>query len=154
MIELKPGDNAPDFELLTDEGKTFRLSDARGKTVILFFYPQDDTPGCATECTQFRDHHTALADRGALIVGASPDGSRSHRRFREKYDLPFVLLCDEKHELAERYGAWVKKDHFEREHYGIERSTFVIDADGRIKCAYRKVRPDGHAEEILRLLGG
>lgn len=146
---LEPGDPAPAFALEADTGETVRLADLRGKAVVLYFYPKDDTSGCTKEACGFRDHLEEFAERGWTILGVSPDGVDSHREFKEKYDLNFRLLADPDHEVAEAYGAWGTKKMYGREYEGILRSTFLIDQDGRIARTYSKVKPAEHAEEIL-----
>lgn len=152
MIDV--GDPAPDFALASDRGDVVRLSDLKGTRVVLFFYPKDNTPGCTKEACGFRDSMPAIAQQNATVLGVSPDPVRSHERFRDKYELNFPLLADEDHSVAEAYGAWGKKKLYGREYEGIHRSTFVIGADGRIEKVYRKVRPEGHAEEVLAELAG
>ena len=152
MIDV--GDPAPDFALPSDRGDTVRLSDLKGRRVVLFFYPKDDTPGCTKEACGFRDAVPAIEARDATVLGVSPDPVRSHERFRDKYGLNFPLLADEDHRVAEAYGAWGKKKMYGREYYGILRSTFVIGTDGIIEKVFRKVKPAEHAEEILRELAG
>jgi peroxiredoxin Q/BCP len=151
MIEV--GDMAPEFALPSDSGDVVRLSELRGKRVVLFFYPKDDTSGCTKEACGFRDALPAISLRNALVFGVSPDPVRSHERFRDKYDLNFPLLADEDHAVAEAYGAWGLKKLYGREYRGILRSTFVVGEDGRIEKAYRKVKPAQHAEEVLADLG-
>jgi len=147
MIEV--GDLAPDFSLLSDSGEVVRLSELRGTRVILFFYPKDDTSGCTKEACGFRDAMPSIQERGATVLGVSPDPVRSHERFRDKYGLNFPLLADEEHRVADAYGAWGTKKLYGREYEGILRSTFLIGEDGRIEKAYRKVRPADHAEEVV-----
>lgn len=144
---------APDFALDTDGGDTVRLADLRGRRVVLYFYPKDDTSGCTKEACGFRDAKQDFDARDAVILGVSPDGVASHERFRDKYDLNFPLLADTDHSVAEAYGAWGKKKLYGREYEGVLRSTFLIGADGRIEKIYRKVRPDQHAGEVLAGLG-
>ena len=151
MIEV--GDMAPEFALPSDSGDVVRLSELRGTRVVLFFYPKDDTSGCTKEACGFRDAMPTISLLNATVLGVSPDPVRSHERFRDKYDLNFPLLADEDHVVAEMYGAWGLKKLYGREYTGVIRSTFVIGADGRIEQAYRKVRPAGHAEEVLADLG-
>ncbi|MDT8436516.1 MAG: thioredoxin-dependent thiol peroxidase [Gemmatimonadota bacterium] len=146
---LKAGEAAPEFELESDGGGTVRLADLRGRRVVLFFYPKDDTSGCTKEACGFRDSLAEFAGRDVAVLGVSPDGIASHDRFRDKYDLNFPLLSDPDHAVAEAYGAWGVKKMYGREYEGILRSTFVIGPDGRIEKAYPKVRPEGHAAEIL-----
>jgi peroxiredoxin Q/BCP len=147
MIEV--GDLAPDFSLPSDRGEVVRLSELRGTRVILFFYPKDDTSGCTKEACGFRDAMPSIQERGAMVLGVSPDPVRSHERFRDKYGLNFPLLADEEHRVADAYGAWGTKKLYGREYEGILRSTFLIGEDGRIEKAYRKVRPADHAEEVV-----
>ncbi len=142
-------DTAPDFELQADDGSTVKLSDYRGKKVVLYFYPKDDTPGCTTQACGIRDEWSAFRDRDAVVLGVSPDSVKSHVRFKEKYDLPFPLLADEDHQVAEAYGVWKPKKIFGKEVLGIERSTFVIDEDGQVASVFRKVKPGTHAELVL-----
>jgi len=151
MIEV--GDLAPDFSLPSDRGEVVRLSELRGTRVILFFYPKDDTSGCTKEACGFRDAMPAIQERGATVLGVSPDPVRSHERFRDKYGLNFPLLADEEHRVAVAYGAWGTKKMYGREYVGILRSTFLIGEDGRVEKAYRKVRPAEHAEEVVAELG-
>lgn len=146
---LKPGDPAPGFALEADTGETVRLADLRGRSVVLYFYPKDDTSGCTKEACGFRDHLDEFAGRGWTVLGVSPDGPESHRRFKRKYDLDFRLLSDPDHEVAEAYGAWGEKRMYGRAYEGILRSTFLIDRDGRIARVYSKVKPAEHAEQIL-----
>jgi peroxiredoxin Q/BCP len=153
MPFLKPGDLAPDFELPTDAGTPLRLSALRGRPVVLYFYPKDDTPGCTKEACGLRDDFGGFARAGVVILGISPDDSASHARFSHKYALPFPLLADEGHRVADQYGAWGKKSFLGHESMGILRTTFVIGADGRIAKVFENVKPEGHAREILAALG-
>lgn len=146
---LKPGDPAPEFELEADDGETVRLRDLRGRSIVLYFYPRDDTSGCTKEACGFRDHLEEFESRGWTVLGVSPDGIESHRRFREKHGLGFRLLADPDHRVAEAYGAWGTKKMYGREFEGILRSTFLIDEEGRIAKTYRRVRPAEHAAQIL-----
>jgi peroxiredoxin Q/BCP len=148
------GSPAPDFELATDEGERVRLSDLKGSPVVLYFYPADDTPGCTAQACEIRDQWSQFRDRGAVVLGVSPDDEESHARFREKYSLPFTLLADPGHDVAEKYGVWVEKNNYGRKSMGIERSTFVIDQDGNVARALRRVKPEGHAERVLEALPG
>jgi len=147
--ELYAGDPAPDFALPSDSGDTVRLADFRGRYVVLYFYPKDDTSGCTKEACAFRDTRPAYEDRDIVVLGVSPDEVASHERFRDKYDLNFPLLADTDHALAEAYGAWGKKQMYGREYEGVLRSTFVIGPDGTLENIYRKVKPAEHAEQIL-----
>ena len=145
---VEPGHPAPDFELPADDGSTVRLRDLRGKNVVLFFYPKDDTPGCTLEAQEFRDAHPRFAAIDTVVLGISPDGVKSHQKFKAKFSLPYHLLADEAHETAEAYGVWKEKNMYGRKYMGVERSTFIIDREGRIAHALRKVKPEGHADEV------
>jgi peroxiredoxin Q/BCP len=151
MMEV--GDMAPDFELPADNGDMVRLADLRGTRVILYFYPKDDTSGCTKQACGFRDAMPAIRERDAVLLGISPDPVRSHEKFRDKYELNFPLLADEDHSVALAYGAWGKKKLYGREYEGILRSTFVIDADGRVEKVFRRVRPAESAAQVLAELG-
>ncbi|MDQ0246978.1 peroxiredoxin Q/BCP [Bacillus fengqiuensis] len=146
------GQAAPYFELAAQTGETVKLTDFRGKYVVLYFYPKDMTPGCTTEACDFRDYHEQFAELDAIILGVSPDPLDKHQKFAEKHGLPFLLLVDENHEIAERYGVWKLKKNFGKEYMGIERSTFVIDKDGVLIKEWRKVRVKGHVEEALSFI--
>ena len=150
---VEEGTAAPDFELESDEGSTVKLSDFRGRPVVLYFYPKDDTPGCTKEACAFRDAYAEFQERGAAIVGVSPDSADSHVRFKDKYSLPFVLLSDPEHEVAQAYDVWREKTMYGRRRMGILRSTFVIDGDGVVTRAMYGVKPDGHADAVLSALG-
>jgi len=126
------GSVAPDFTLPADDGSTFRLSDLRGRRVVLYFYPKDDTPGCTTQACGFRDNYVEISEKDAVVFGISPDGVNSHVKFRTKFDLPFRLLADEDHEVAELYGAWGEKNNYGKKYFGIIRSHFVVDAEGKV----------------------
>jgi peroxiredoxin Q/BCP len=152
MTMPEPGEAAPDFALPDETGASRRLADQRGRWTIVYFYPADDTPGCTTEACQFRDLDADVRDTGADVWGISPDGAASHRRFREKFDLPFTLLSDEDHAVAVRYGAWTLKSNYGREYMGIQRSTFLVDPEGRLARTWPKVKADGHAAEVLGAL--
>jgi thioredoxin-dependent peroxiredoxin len=130
-----------------------RLSDLRGRTVVLYFYPKDDTPGCTKQARGLRDVYGEIQERGATVLGVSPDTEASHVKFREKYGLPFTLLADPDHEVAELYGVWVEKNAYGKKSMGIKRSTFVIDGDGEVAKAMLGVSPDGHADLVLEALG-
>ena len=149
---VQEGKPAPDFELPTDDGGSMRLSDLRGSPVVLYFYPKDDTPGCTKEACSFRDAYGEFKERGAVILGVSPDDEASHAGFKAKFGLPFTLLADTEHEVAERYGAWGERKMAGRTFMGINRSTFVIDADGNVARAMYGVSPEGHADEVLEAL--
>lgn len=142
------GDVAPEFELPADDGSTVSLSELKGKKVILYFYPKDDTSGCTTEACEFRDTLPRFEEDGAVVLGVSPDSVESHTKFKEKYDLNFPLLADEDHQVAEAYGVWKEKSMFGNKYWGVERSTFLIDEEGKIKSAWRRVRPKGHAGKV------
>jgi thioredoxin-dependent peroxiredoxin len=150
---LKPGDTAPDVTAKDETGKTVKLSDLKGKSVVLYFYPKDDTPGCTAEACSFRDNYAAVKKKGAVILGVSKDGAASHVKFKEKYDLPFPLLADEDLKVIKAYGAWGKKSLYGREYMGVFRSTYVIGPDGKIKAAFPKVKVNGHEKEVLEALG-
>lgn len=150
---IQEGQPAPDFELSSDTGETIRLSDLRGKRVVLFFYPKDDTSGCTKEACGFRDMLEPISAENAVVLGVSPDGVESHARFRDKFDLNFPLLVDSDHAVAEAYGAWGKKSMYGRKYEGILRSTFIIGADGLVEKVYKRVKPAGHAEAVLSDLG-
>ncbi|MCL7961535.1 MAG: thioredoxin-dependent thiol peroxidase [marine benthic group bacterium] len=145
---LNEGDIAPDFELATYGGDTIKLSDLRGRRVVLYFYPKDDTSGCTKEACGFRDNLAALEESNATVIGVSPDGVASHEKFRDKYDLNFPLLSDPDHQVAEAYGAWGTKKMYGREYQGILRSTFLIDPEGRIEKVYARVKPAEHAGQV------
>lgn len=152
MPELTPGDPAPDFTLPQNGGDTVSLANLRGREVVLFFYPKDDTSGCTKEARGFRDHYNDLVESGATILGVSPDSVSSHDRFAAKFSLPFPLLADTDHQVAEAYGVWQERSMYGKKYMGIERSTFLIDKDGYIAKAWNKVKPEGHAEEVLETL--
>jgi peroxiredoxin Q/BCP len=143
---------APDFELQDDQGKLVKLSDYRGKIVVLYFYPRADTPGCTKEACAFRDDYTAYEDRGVVILGASPDTVDKQAKFKEKFGLPFPLLADPDHKLAEKYGVWGLKKFMGRESMGVLRTTFLIDGQGKVIEVFEKVRPAEHSAEILAAL--
>jgi peroxiredoxin Q/BCP len=149
---LKQGDRAPTFSLPSDTGETIALGDFKGTPVVLYFYPKDDTSGCTVEACEFRDRWKDVRKAGAVILGVSPDDTASHRKFRTKYDLPFPLLADEGHQLAEKYGAWGEKSMYGRKYQGILRTTFLIGGDGKIVRVFQKVKPKGHAAEVLAAL--
>ena len=149
---MKEGDKAPDVRLRTDGGEEFKLSDLRGKRVVLYFYPRADTPGCTIEACEFRDDIKAFAKKGAAVVGVSPDKPAAQAKFKEKYELPFTLLADEEKAAAQAYGVWKEKNMYGRKVMGIERTTFVIGPDARIEKIYGKVKAKGHAGEVLAQL--
>lgn len=152
MSTPEAGDRAPDIELPDASGAVHRLADRRGQWTIVYFYPQDDTPGCTVEACQFRDLIDQIREGGADVWGISPDNAASHRRFGDKFGLPFTLLSDPDHAVAERYGAWQLKSLYGRESMGIVRSSFLVDPDGRIARAWPKVKADGHAADVLAAL--
>jgi peroxiredoxin Q/BCP len=149
---IEAGSKAPDFTLTDDRGAKVKLSALRGQPVVLYFYPKDDTPGCTREACAFRDRQTALAKAGAVVLGVSPDSVASHGKFRDKYGLNFALLADAGHAVAERYGAWREKNLYGKKSMGIQRSTFLIDAAGVVRKAWKKVSVDGHDQEVLDAL--
>jgi len=149
---IEAGSKAPDFTLLTHEGTKLKLSSLRGAAVVLYFYPKDDTPGCTKEACGFRDAKAKLQKHGAVVLGVSPDGPASHEAFRAKYKLPFTLLCDPDHAVAEKYGAWREKNMYGKKSMGIARSTFVIDAAGTVVKVFKAVKADGHADQVLAAL--
>jgi peroxiredoxin Q/BCP len=146
------GDVAPEVALPDETGTIHRLSDQRGRWTILYFYPKDDTPGCTTEACEFRDRNETVHERGADVWGVSPQGAASKRAFREKFELPFTLLSDEGHAIADAYGAWVEKENSGKKYWGVARSTFLIAPDGRIAYVWPKVKAQGHAEQVLATL--
>ncbi len=149
---VEEGQPAPDFELEADDGTTVRLSALRGRPVVLYFYPKDDTPGCTAQAEGFRDLHDQFRARGAVVLGASTDDVRSHQRFKEKYSLPFTLVADPEHRAAEAYGVWGERSYKGRTYIGIQRSTFVIDADGDVHKAMYGVDPRRNPTEVLEAL--
>jgi thioredoxin-dependent peroxiredoxin len=151
-VPVEEGKPAPDFELETDEGQKVKLSDFRGKPVVLYFYPKDDTPGCTLQACEIRDAWGDFEGHGAVVLGVSPDTAESHAKFRAKYALPFTLLADPEHEVAETYGVWGERTYAGKTYLGIERSTFVIGADGNVVRVMRKVKPDEHADDVLAAL--
>ncbi len=149
---LKAGDPAPDFTLTSDGGQEVSLSDYRGQKVVLYFYPKDDTPGCTAEACAFRDDHSDIVAAGAAVLGVSPDTIKSHDRFKAKYNLPFALLSDPDHRVADMYGAWGEKKMFGKAYEGILRSTFIVDEEGKIVKVFPKVTPKDHSREVLAAL--
>jgi peroxiredoxin Q/BCP len=146
---LQEGQPAPEFTLKDGAGNTVRLSDLRGKKVILYFYPKDDTPGCTKEACDFRDGHARITDRGAVVLGVSPDDEASHTRFAEKFNLPFRLLADPEARTAIAYGVWKEKNNYGKTTMGVERTTFLIDEQGKIAKIFPRVKVDGHFDEVL-----
>jgi peroxiredoxin Q/BCP len=149
MPTLKEGDSAPSISLDTDSGEHFELSSLKGKNIVLYFYPKADTPGCTKEACAFRDNSKTFTRANTVIVGVSPDTSKAQARFKDKFDLPFTLLADAGHQAAEAYGVWQEKSMYGKKYMGIERTTFVIGPDGKIKKIFPKVKVEGHAEEVL-----
>jgi peroxiredoxin Q/BCP len=153
MPNLKEGDQAPDITLDTDAGEKFELSSLKGKNVVLYFYPKADTPGCTKEACEFRDTGKKFSKANTVIVGVSPDTSKAQAKFKSKFDLPFTLLADSDHTAAEDYGVWKEKSMYGKKYMGVERTTFVIDTNGKIKKVFPKVKVEGHAEEVLAAIG-
>ena len=149
---IEEGKPAPDFELASDSGDTVKLSELRGKPVVLYFYPKDDTPGCTTQACGIRDVYGEFERAGAVVLGVSPDDETSHVKFRQKYELPFALLADTDHRVAEEYGVWGEKTYQGRTYMGVNRSTFVIAPDGTVKKVMRNVKPATHADDVLAAL--
>lgn len=146
---IEAGQAAPDFTLQADDGRTVQLSALRGKPVVLYFYPKDDTPGCTREACAFRDRQSELTSRGVTVLGVSPDTVQSHTKFKHKYSLNFPLLADPGHQVAEAYGAWREKTLYGKKSMGIQRSTFLIDAHGTVQKAWKAVKVDGHDQAVL-----
>ncbi len=149
---LSAGTEAPDFSLQDENGEVRRLSDYRGQPVVLYFYPKDDTPGCTKEACSFRDNFSIFKEQGVTILGVSPDSVKSHTKFKDKYSLPFTLLADEGHKVADQYGVWGPKKFMGKQYEGILRTTYLIDADGKIARVFENVKPDQHSAEILEAL--
>jgi len=149
---IEEGAAAPDFELEGDDGSKVRLSELRGKLIVLYFYPKDNTPGCTKQACGFRDSHREYAERGAVVLGVSPDDTASHRKFKEKYSLPFTLLADPEHEIAEAYGAWGEKSFAGKKYMGVIRSTFVIGPDGKVGRAMYGVNAERNPADVLAAL--
>lgn len=152
-MAISAGIPAPDFELQDDTGTPRKLSDFRGRKVVLYFYPKDDTPGCTKEACNFRDDYSAYEKAGVAILGVSPDDAKSHAKFKKKFQLPFPLLADEKHKVCDMYEVWGPKKFMGREYEGVLRTTFLIDENGRILKVFENVRPPEHSAEILSTLG-
>jgi peroxiredoxin Q/BCP len=152
-LTVAEGRPAPDFTLTSDSGEPVTLSALEGTPVVLYFYPKDDTPGCTTQACAIRDAWGEFEQAGALVLGVSPDDEASHVKFKEKYDLPFTLLADTEHAVAEQYGVWVEKTYQGKTYMGVDRSTFVIGADGNVAKVFLKVKPDEHADQVLDALG-
>jgi peroxiredoxin Q/BCP len=151
--ELKVGDKAPAFSLKNTEGKTVKLSDHKGKKVVLYFYPRDMTPGCTKEACGFRDDYSLLKKRGVEVIGVSGDDQSSHQKFTEKYSLPFTLLSDPDHTMMEEYGAWGEKNMYGKKSMGVLRITYIIDENGKIAHIFKKVKTDTHSQDVLKVIG-
>jgi peroxiredoxin Q/BCP len=149
---LQIGDLAPDFSLASDSGQRVRLSDLRGRRVVIYFYPKDDTSGCTTQACGFRDAYPTIEEKNALVLGISPDDEQSHRKFKTKYDLPFTLLVDEDHAVAEAYGVWQEKSMYGKKYMGIVRSHFVVDEAGQLADVQIKISPTDSVEKALQAL--
>jgi thioredoxin-dependent peroxiredoxin len=149
---VSEGEPAPDFTATTDTGERVSLSDFRGKPVVLYFYPKDDTPGCTAQACGIRDAYAEFERAGAVVLGVSPDSTAEHVKFKEKYDLPFTLLADPEHEVAERYGTWGEKRYQDRTYWGVSRTTFLVAADGTVAKVMHDVKPDTHADDVLSAL--
>ncbi|WP_134687143.1 thioredoxin-dependent thiol peroxidase [Brevibacillus migulae] len=152
MTETATGQKAPDFTLQASGNQTISLKDLRGKNVVLYFYPKDMTPGCTTEACDFRDYHGDFAKLNTVVLGISPDDVKSHDKFTAKHELPFPLLADPEHQVAEAYGVWVLKKMYGREYMGVQRATFLIDAEGNIAHVWPKVKVAGHVQEVLETI--
>lgn len=151
-MSLKEGDKAPDFTAASSDGKTVSLKDLKGKKVVLYFYPKDDTPGCTVEACSFRDGIKKIEKQDAVVLGVSPDSVASHNKFIEKFKLPFILLADEDKTICGAYGVWVEKSLYGKKYMGVARTTYLIGKDGRIEKIYEKVKPEGHTDEVLEYL--
>jgi len=149
MTHLKPGDKAPSFSGLNENGEKVLLNDFKGKKLVLYFYPKDDTPGCTAEACDLRDNYNRFIEKGYAIIGVSPDSEKKHLKFIEKYDLPFSLIADTEKTVCENYGVWVEKSMYGRQYMGVARSTFIIDGDGFIETIIEKVKTKEHAAQIL-----
>jgi peroxiredoxin Q/BCP len=151
-MPIQAGNPAPDFTLADETSTVRHLSDYRGRPVVLYFYPKDDTPGCTTEACNFRDDYSAYVDANVIILGVSPDSVESHAKFKKKHSLPFPLLADEQHEVCEQYGVWRLKKFMGREYMGVLRTSFLIDSGGKVKRVFENVKPAGHSAEVLAAL--
>ena len=147
--EIKEGEIAPDFVSTNENGETIRLTDLKGKKIILYFYPKDDTPGCTKEACDFRDKSSQITDKNTQVIGVSPDNMESHKKFKDKYNLQYTLICDEQNEISKKYDVYKLKKMYGKEYMGIERSTFIIDETLRIQKIFRKVKVENHINEIL-----
>jgi peroxiredoxin Q/BCP len=154
MADLQKGDAAPDFDLPTDGAGRVTLAELKGKTVVLYFYPKDDTSGCTSEAIGFSEARQQFDDAGAVVIGVSKDSATSHDKFKAKHDLTITLASDESGEMLERYGVWVEKSMYGRKYMGIDRATFLIGPDGAIKQVWRKVKVPGHVAEVLKAVAG
>ncbi len=152
MANLNVGSKAPNFSLVANDGKKYSLKDLKGKKVVLYFYPKDDTSGCTAEACSFRDNLSTIKKKGALVLGVSPDGLKSHEKFVSKYDLNFPVLSDESKEMLVEYGVWQEKSMYGRKYMGVVRTTYIIDEKGKISHIFPKVKVDGHTEEVLKAL--
>jgi len=148
--ELAVGDKAPTFSLKNGEGKTVKLADFKGHKVVVYFYPKDNTPGCTKEACGFRDDFAQFKKKGIEVIGISPDDEKSHQKFATKFELPFTLLADPDHEVADKYGVWAEKNMYGRKYWGIKRTTFIIDDEGKIQEIYGKVNTETHSKDILK----
>jgi len=149
---LAVGDKAPTFSLKNGEGKTVKLADFKGKKVVVYFYPKDNTPGCTKEACGFRDDFAQFKKKGIEVIGISPDDEKSHQKFATKFELPFTLLADPDHEVADKYGVWAEKNMYGRKYWGIKRTTFIIDEEGKIQEIYDKVNTNTHSQDILKTI--
>jgi peroxiredoxin Q/BCP len=149
---IEAGNKAPAFTAVTDSGKKLKLGDFKGKVVVLYFYPKDDTPGCTKEACAFRDASAALHERGAVVLGVSPDDEKSHAKFRDKFSLNFPLLADPDHSIAEAYGAWREKNMYGKKSMGVQRSTYLIDGEGKVAKVWKRVSVDGHDAAVLQAI--
>lgn len=152
MGELRVGDAAPNFTAVTDSGETVSLTDYRGKRVVLYFYPKDDTPGCTKQACSLRDSYAEIEERNAVVLGVSPDGQKDHQKFKTKYDLPFTLLVDEDHVISEAYGVWVEKSMYGKKYMGVNRSHFIIDENGKLVNVHYGVKPEDSVTDALAVL--
>lgn len=152
MPAPKEGAKAPNFKLPASNGQTIDLPGLKGKNVVIYFYPKDDTPGCTVEACAFRDSHKEIEKHNAVVLGVSPDGLKAHDKFIQKFNLPFALLADEAKQMAQDYGVWVEKSMYGKKYMGVARTTFVIDAAGKIAKVFEKVKPEGHDKEVLEVL--
>ena len=149
---IKEGDRSPDFKAITTDGTTIALKNLKGKNVVLYFYPKDDTPGCTIEACAFRDNFKNIGKLNAVVLGISPDGVKSHVKFTEKFQLPFPLLADEDKKICQDYGVWVEKSMYGKKYMGVARTTFVINKEGKIAKVFEKVKPEGHDQEVIKTL--